>query len=223
MSSGHKEEEKRIKNIINQEVTTTKSEDTIALTIYYKNTKTSNLIMTNAPRREDSLLKQHHVIYKYRCHYAGCPATYVGMTTMKLSKRLSVHLQEGAIFQHHREHHHARPTRENIIENVEILAKAPDQQRLKYMEALYILSDNPSLNTTNEINFLPSLLQRIKIGNNPASIPQEPSPTTQQISGNQGNPPSTENRAHLRPGTNQNSAPIPPRSPIMTRSRCHRT
>ncbi|XP_064115054.1 uncharacterized protein LOC135221159 [Macrobrachium nipponense] len=45
-------------------------------------------------------LKQTHVVYQHTCLVCECSGAYVGMTTMRLSKRLSCHAQEGAIKNH---------------------------------------------------------------------------------------------------------------------------
>ena len=106
------------------------------------------------------------MVYHYRCQYTGCPATYVGMTTMRLSKRLSVYLQEGVIFQHHERQHKMKPSRMDIISNTKIFTSTIGVWRLRFLETIVILNMNPSLNIMNEVNLLPSLLQRIRISNN---------------------------------------------------------
>ena len=164
MSSDYKTTEKRIRKIIEEDVKTVNSEDKIKLTIYYKNAKTSNLILKNAPPSDRDPLKQHSVVYHYRCQHAGCPATYVGMTTLKLSKRVSVHLQNGVIFQHYMNDHGEKPRREAVTAGIEVIDRDRDLKRLKYLEALHILQLRPNLNITNEVALLPSLQQRIRIG-----------------------------------------------------------
>ena len=207
-NSQHKEEEKRLRNIIDQDVTVKNPKDKLNLVIYYKNKKTSNLLMNNCPRSPNDPLQQHHVVYQYKCHMADCPASYIGMTTLKLSKRLSVHLQEGAIFNHHRLQHRRTIKREEITSNTTVLSRAPDAQRLKYLEAVSILNENPSLNTTNEIILLPSLLQRIRIERNTSIIPAE----------RETHATPTHIDEERNEATNENSG-IAPRSPIITRSR----
>ena len=63
--------------------------------------KTSNLVMKNNPRPDNDTLEKLMVVYQFKCPYeGGCPHTYIGMTTMRLAKRISCHCQEGDIFQH---------------------------------------------------------------------------------------------------------------------------
>ena len=106
MHTKYKEEEHAIKNIVQRHFTPTDPAKHLQLIIYYKNRKTSNLIMKNNPFPISDDLKKRMVVYYFKCpHEGGCPHTYVGMTTMRLSKRISCHGQEGAIFQHFTEKH----------------------------------------------------------------------------------------------------------------------
>ena len=165
MHPNYKEEEKAMKNIIKRNVKPVEENAEIDFIIYYKNNKTRNLIMKNNPRPNYDDLKRHHVVYYFQCPVGGrCPHSYVGRTTTRLSKRLSCHLQEGAIFNHYEQEHGRRPNREEITSNTKILYQAPDDSRLSFMEALLIHENKPTLNTTNEVLLLPSLKNRIEVG-----------------------------------------------------------
>ena len=120
--------------------------------------------MKNSPANANDDLKRHHVVYQYNCQVRGCPHFYIGMTTMRASKRISCHVQEGAIHLHHVRHHGSRPSRDQIIEGFKILEQCQDPNRLRILEALYILQLKPTLNTTNEVLILPTLAQRFGIG-----------------------------------------------------------
>ena len=91
---------------------------------------------------------------------------FIGMTTMRAAKRISCHVQEGAIHLHHVRHHGSRPTRKEIIEGFKILEHCQDHNRLRLLEAMYILQLKPTLNTTNEVLMLPTISHRINIGSN---------------------------------------------------------
>ena len=153
----YKKDEAALRNIIDNNVHTTNDDTSINLCIYYKNMKTSQLLMRNnpAPRKED--LKQHGVIYSFSCQERGCPSSYIGMTTTTLSKRLSCHLLEGAIKQHFENAHNRKITRKEIVTSTEVIDRAQDVRRLRYLEALHIIKRKPSLNTTQEAKDLPTI------------------------------------------------------------------
>ena len=60
------------------------------------------------------------------------------MTTMHLSKRLSCHQQEGAIFNHFKNEHHTRPTKDVLLKCMKIAGKTDKELRLRLKEALFI-------------------------------------------------------------------------------------
>ena len=80
------------------------------------------------------------------------------MTTMHLSKRISCHAQEGAIYNHTRSNHNAKIKREEIIKNIKIIDTNNDSKRLRYLEALHILEKKPLMNCTEEQLLLPTTL-----------------------------------------------------------------
>ncbi|XP_068242352.1 uncharacterized protein [Palaemon carinicauda] len=100
MSINYKEE-KTMKNIIKNNVFAPAEDIEINLIIYYQSAKTQNPIMKNnpAPAIQDDL-KETNVVYRYKCPVQECLGTYIGMTMMHLSKRLSCHVQQGAIKMH---------------------------------------------------------------------------------------------------------------------------
>ena len=172
--------------------------------------------MKNNPFPISDDLKKRMVVYHFECpHEGGCPHTYVGMTTMRLSKRISCHGQEGAIFQHFTEKHNRRPTRQELIHSITIVGQADDALRLRYLEALIIKDKKPSLNTTNEIVLLPTLRNRFEIGHNP-DTPQGP-PAEQHSTTH--HPPSGESPPPDElPPVGEPDAPTP-RGPYNLRSR----
>ena len=82
------------------------------------------------------------------------------MSSTRLSKRVSVHLQEGAVYQHYLREHGGRMQRQELISNVKVLDNDLDRQRLRYKEALYILQLKPTLNVTQETLLLPTTIRR---------------------------------------------------------------
>ena len=153
--------EDAIKKIISDNVSPTDDTKNIDLIIYYQNRRTRDLFMKNNPSPQArEPLKQTHVVYQYTCPVRECSGAYVGMTTMRLSKRLSCHAQEGAIKNHARTKHHEAISRDVIIKNTKIIGKAPDARRLRLLEALLIQQIKPTLNTTQEEFLLPTSMRR---------------------------------------------------------------
>ena len=109
--------------------------------------KTANLAMKNNMSPPTAMLKQSGVVYQFTCPLPHSQAVnYIGMTKTTLSRRLTYHGQEGAIFDHFQNVHGSKPTREQLTENTVVTAKAQDRHRLAIIEALHILNNNPSLN-----------------------------------------------------------------------------
>ena len=115
--------------------------------------------MKNSPSSGQDPLKKRGVVYQLMCPASGCPQSYIGMTTLLLSKRLCVHLQEDAVFQHFNREHGALQ-RQHLLQNVKILDGDTSQRRLRYKEALHILQLKPSLNVTQETLLLPTTIRR---------------------------------------------------------------
>ena len=156
----YKEDEKALRKIINENITPTRENSKINLNIYYKSKKTSQLLLKNNPAPQPSDLKKRNVVYQFKCPEVGCSHSYIGLTTTRLSKRISCHLQEGNIYKHFNHQHSRRPTREEVVNSTEVIDTAPDHKRLRYLEAIYILRDKPSLNITQENFLLPTTQHR---------------------------------------------------------------
>ena len=92
------------------------------------------------------------------------------MTTTRLSKRLSVHLQEGNFFHQFRQNHGIlqRPA---LLQNTSIIDRDQDRHRLRLRQALYIMKLKPTLNITQETLLLPTNVRRIRPPRNEEIIP----------------------------------------------------
>ena len=196
MSSRYKDDERAIRRIITDNVFSTDPDKKVSLIVYYKNKKTSNMVMKNnpAPVSRDPL-KRTNVIYHFKCLVQDCPDSYVGMTSMKLSKRISCHVQEGAIIKHYLEEHRRPPTRNDLISSIKIIGSAPDNRRLRILEALHILSVKPSLNVTQETFLLPTNIRQ--------TLPTHPTEND--------NP---NNDLQRRPNSQEQEQEEPPESPV---------
>ena len=69
------------RNIINIHVNATDPDSVVNLIIFYRNRKTSQLIMKNPPPADSNPLKRHGVVYRILCPANGCNHSYIGMTT----------------------------------------------------------------------------------------------------------------------------------------------
>ena len=159
MSTCYRTEERIIKDILKRGITTVDPEDKIDFNIYYRNSKTSSLIMKNDINHAiKTPLKMDHVVYKYTCPYGDCKLRnnmYIGMTTTSLSRRLTMHLQNGTPKEHTLQEHNINLTRKILEENTEIINKTTDFRRLIILEALHIQNLKPGLNLQNGTFTLP--------------------------------------------------------------------
>lgn len=123
------------------------------LVIYYKCKRSNSFVMKNnlcmKPKRT---LAQTDVVYQFTCPADGChhPPTvkrrYVGHTVCTLSRRMSFHLQNGAIKDHFEHQHGRKLTRSDIVDNTIIRYVERDPVRLKILEALIIKFEKPEIN-----------------------------------------------------------------------------
>jgi len=152
-SSAYKTDERILKDIIHNNITIKKENTRIKLNIYYKSSTTASLVMKNSPDKPKNDLKKTSVIYDYKCTKGDCEllpeARYIGMTTTTLSRRLTMHLQSGAIKQHSVEVHNERLTRQDLVENTKIAKHFTDFATLQIHEAIMILRQAPTLNKQN--------------------------------------------------------------------------
>ena len=160
-STKYTEDERIMKQIVKKNVTPTDPNKKLLFTIYYKNKKTSDLLLRNSPKIEKKEIQKSNVIYRYTCSRGNCaalPSTYIGMTTMKLTRRLSYHLSNGAPKNHAQKIHKVKLERAHLNENTEIIATHNDNRRLEILEALYIKELNPNLNCQKiDLQALPSM------------------------------------------------------------------
>ena len=151
MNYKYRQDEKSIKDVIKSNVTLKNKNDRIKILIYYKSTRTKELFMKNnlSPKPRD--LSKTNVIYDFECQKDECkhlpPAKrrYTGLTTCTISRRLSYHLQNGAILKHSKTHKD-KLTRNEIVEWTKIRYREGDVNRLEILEALIILHEDPIIN-----------------------------------------------------------------------------
>ena len=149
MSPSYQVDEKVVQQIIHNNVKPTNQDNKVDLRVYYKSRKVRDLIMKNNMKRDENKLKQTNVVYKFTCPHEDCrlrQADYIGLTRTTLSRRLTMHLREGAP-QHHMDHTHQKKiTRTDLTNNTIIMKSTNSRRRLPILEALLIRRDKPALN-----------------------------------------------------------------------------
>ena len=152
MNPNYKQDEQRLKKIIKDNVKTKNPRDKLQLVIYYRSRKTKDLIMRNnlTPKVRD--LARTNMIYDFQCKIDECAhqnrsdGQYSGLTKCTLSRRLTYHLQVGAIKNHCLETHGRKITRKEIVEMTKARYYENDYRRLEILEALIIHFEDPVIN-----------------------------------------------------------------------------
>lgn len=165
-----------MQSIIANNVRCTNPRDRIKLIIYYKSQTVTSLVMRNNQAPPIPQLQQTNLIYEFKCTQGDCEhlpnASYVGLTTTTLSRRLTMHLQSGAPKDHTcKKHVQTSFNRELMVQNTKIIRKENDFSRLQRYEALLIQQKNPIINnqetgscrTLKLFNFNNSTSQQIHI------------------------------------------------------------
>ena len=148
-TQSYKKDEKVIKDIVMHNCRATNPNTNLKLRIYYKNPKTSSLVIKNNLSASGSTMAMVDVIYKYACTTGDCAplnVEYVGQTTCTLSRRLTGHLQSGAIQQHHVQMHGQKITRDTIVRDTRVIARCGNKRKLEVLEAVYIRELKPHIN-----------------------------------------------------------------------------
>lgn len=146
MHRNYKIDEKVLRGILTSFVTPI-PKVSMHFNIYYKNQKTYNLVIKNncSPRKD--LLQSTHLVYQFKCPIPHCKVDrYIGSTTTTLSRRLTMHLQNGSILQHFNDIHGCTLKRQTLVENVTVLTKERNVRQLRIKEALLILNFGPEIN-----------------------------------------------------------------------------
>ena len=161
MNTAYKEDERIIRDIISSNVSPAGNTTDIKTIIYYQSKKTSHLLLRNNLTPRPAELQRTNLIYKHICQNEDCrphTSSYIGMTTTRLSRRISNHLQSGTIKRHYLESHGVRLTREDMEAGTTILDYETNPGRLAILEALYIKEEKPRINLQyEELFILPSL------------------------------------------------------------------
>ena len=148
-SNMYKIDERIVKHIVNSNTKCCNPTDTLKVVIYYKNKYTSNLYIKNNITKPIPKLQQTSLVYEYKCSIGDCEHqenSYIGLTTNTLSRRLTLHLSNGAPKLHTSHKHDMTLTRQMLENNTKILAKESDYNKLHILEALFIQHFKPHIN-----------------------------------------------------------------------------
>ena len=87
------------------------------------------------------------------------------MTRTSLSRRLTCHLGTGAIREHYKNHHQTTLTRQQLEKGTEIIDREKEPRRLRILEALHILENNPEINCqVRDLQIIPTMKKRQQHG-----------------------------------------------------------
>ena len=152
MNPKYQQNEAAIRKIIKDNVRTVNANDHLQLIVYYKSTKTKDLVMKNNLTPKLRELARTNLIYDFTCSIDACKhlpprqVRYSGLTKCTLSKRLSFHLQNGAIKKHSESIHGRNITRDEIVSMTKARYYDRDVRRLEILEALIIRLEDPEVN-----------------------------------------------------------------------------
>ena len=152
MNSSYKKYEQALREIIKDNIKVKNASDRVKLIIYYKTQKTRDIFMKNnlGPKLRD--LAKTHAVYEFKCNIGECQhlprskTAYPGLTTCTLSRRLSYHLQNGAILKHSLDAHGRKITRKEIVDSTRIRYIERDWNRLEILESIIINDEDPEIN-----------------------------------------------------------------------------
>ena len=150
MSQAYKADERALRAIVRRHCKPVSAGDQLKLIVFYRNPTTRSLLMINNPTAEKSLLKQSNIIYCYKCVIGDCAlrnnCKYIGHTTTTLSRRITMHLQNGGPKTHTNLHHDQRLTRKQMLENTSIIDRTNNTRELHVLEAIHIRNQDPTIN-----------------------------------------------------------------------------
>ena len=135
------------RNIISNIVECSNKIDTLQ---FIRSNTITKLITKNNQGPPTPHLKKTNVTYQYKCSHGDCEHlnnTYIGMNTITLSRRLTMHLASGGPKQHALTNHHMLLTREELVNNTKIIFSESNNNKLSISEALLIQKMQPSVNT----------------------------------------------------------------------------
>ena len=108
------------------------------------------LISRNNQGPVQPILKHTNIVHQYTCPHEDSALQkqqYIGHSVTTLSRRLTMHLNNGGPLQHATTVHNQKLTRENLVNNTIIIHHEIFFKKLNILEALAIKNSNPSINS----------------------------------------------------------------------------
>ena len=116
-----------------------------------------NLLMT--PKDKDHILNKGGIIYRYKCHRVECDEEYIGESARIFSERFKEHLKPPSPI-----YDHSNISGHNVtVDNFSIVGREDHNIKRAIKEALYIRSNNPSLNKNIGKYHLPHIWDEVLV------------------------------------------------------------
>ena len=116
-----------------------------------------NLLM--APKDKDHILNKSGIIYRYKCHRVECDEEYIGESARTFSERFKEHLKPPFPI-----YDHSNISGHNVtVDNFSIVGREDHNIKRAIKEALYIRSNNPSLNKNIGKYHLPHIWDEVLV------------------------------------------------------------
>ena len=116
-----------------------------------------NLLM--ASKDKDHILNKSGIIYRYKCHRVECDEEYIGESARTFSERFKEHLKPPSPI-----YDHSNISGHNVtIDNFSIVGREDHNIKRAIKEALYIRSNNPSLNKNIGKYHLPHIWDEVLV------------------------------------------------------------
>ena len=116
-----------------------------------------NLLM--APKDKDHILNKSGIIYRYKCYRVECDEEYIGESARTFSERLKEHLKPPSPI-----YDHSNISGHNVtVDNFSIVGREDHNIKRAIKEALYIRSNNPSLNKNIGKYHLPHIWDEVLV------------------------------------------------------------
>ena len=112
-----------------------------------------------APKDKDHILNKSGIIYRYKCHRVECDEEYIGESARTFSERFKEHLKSPSPI-----YDHSNISGHNVtIDNFSIVGREDHNIKRAIKEALYIRSNNPSLNKNIGKYHLPHIWDEVLV------------------------------------------------------------
>ena len=111
----------------------------------------SNIIVRSNITGKKSTLTTTNVVYQFKRNTENCETRhYISRTTCFLSRRLKNHMNSRATKEHFRQKHGMPLTRDDLVNNMNILAHSNNTRRLETLGAVYIREKSPTFRNSDE-------------------------------------------------------------------------